>query len=48
METSQGASPIRVAAEPEDIAGVVLFLASDLAGVLTGAVYPVDDGRTAH
>jgi NAD(P)-dependent dehydrogenase (short-subunit alcohol dehydrogenase family) len=41
-------SPIRRAAEPEDIAGLVLFLASDLAGIITGSVYPVDGARTAH
>jgi NAD(P)-dependent dehydrogenase (short-subunit alcohol dehydrogenase family) len=41
-------SPIRCAAEPEDIAGLVLFLVSDLANVITGAVYPVDGARTAH
>lgn len=41
-------SPIRRAAEPEDIASLVLFLASDLANVITGAVYPIDGGRTAH
>jgi NAD(P)-dependent dehydrogenase (short-subunit alcohol dehydrogenase family) len=41
-------SPIRRAAEPEDVAGLVLFLASDLANIITGAVYPVDGARTAH
>lgn len=41
-------SPIGRAAEPEDIAGLVLFLASDYAGIITGAVYPVDGARTAH
>lgn len=41
-------SPIRRAAEPEDVAGLVLFLVSDLANVITGAVYPVDGARTAH
>jgi len=41
-------SPIRRAAEPEDIAGLVLFLTSDLANIITGAVYPVDGARTAH
>ena len=41
-------SPIRRAAEPEDIAGLVLFLASDLASIITGSVYPVDGARTAH
>jgi NAD(P)-dependent dehydrogenase (short-subunit alcohol dehydrogenase family) len=32
-------SPIGRAAEPEDIAGLLLFLASDLANIITGAVY---------
>ncbi|MDD2977420.1 SDR family oxidoreductase [Aquabacterium sp.] len=41
-------SPIGRAAEPEDIASLVLFLASDHAGIITGAVYPVDGARTAH
>jgi len=41
-------SPIRRAAEPEDIAALVLFLASDLASIITGAVYPIDGARTAH
>jgi NAD(P)-dependent dehydrogenase (short-subunit alcohol dehydrogenase family) len=41
-------SPIRRAAEPGDIAGLVLFLASDLASIITGSVYPVDGARTAH
>jgi NAD(P)-dependent dehydrogenase (short-subunit alcohol dehydrogenase family) len=41
-------SPIRRAAEPEDIAGLVLFLTCDLANFITGAVYPVDGARTAH
>jgi len=41
-------SPIGRAAEPEDIAGLVLFLTSDLASIITGAVYPIDGARTAH
>jgi NAD(P)-dependent dehydrogenase (short-subunit alcohol dehydrogenase family) len=41
-------SPIRRAADPEDIVALVLFLASDLANIITGAVYPIDGARTAH
>jgi NAD(P)-dependent dehydrogenase (short-subunit alcohol dehydrogenase family) len=41
-------SPIGRAAEPVDIAGLVLFLASEHASIITGAVYPVDGARTAH
>lgn len=41
-------SPIRRAVEPEEIAGTVLFLASDMGAAITGAIYPVDGGRTAH
>ena len=41
-------SPIRRAAEPEDIVALVLFLTSDLANIITGAVYPIDGARTAH
>jgi NAD(P)-dependent dehydrogenase (short-subunit alcohol dehydrogenase family) len=41
-------SPIRRAAEPEDIAALVLFLASDHASIITGAVYPIDSAHTAH
>ena len=33
--------------EPEDIAFATLFLASDEAGYVTGAILPVDGGRTA-
>jgi NAD(P)-dependent dehydrogenase (short-subunit alcohol dehydrogenase family) len=35
------------AAEAEEIAEVIAFVASDKASYLTGAVIPVDGGRTA-
>jgi NAD(P)-dependent dehydrogenase (short-subunit alcohol dehydrogenase family) len=36
--------PIRRLIQPEDVANVVLFLASDKAGVVTGITVPVDGG----
>jgi len=41
------ATPLARYARPEDVASVVLFFASDDAAYVTGAVLPVDGGRTA-
>ena len=40
--------PIGRVGEPEDIAATVMFLASEAAGFITGAIIPVDGGTTAR
>jgi NAD(P)-dependent dehydrogenase (short-subunit alcohol dehydrogenase family) len=47
VEARNQGIPLRRIAEPEDVAGVVLFLASDLSSYLTGLAIPVDGGLTA-
>lgn len=43
----RGRIPLRRAGEPEDVAGTILFLCSDLCRWMTGAVLVVDGGMTA-
>ena len=40
--------PMHRAADPEEIAGTVLFLCSSMASFTTGQVYLADGGQTAH
>jgi NAD(P)-dependent dehydrogenase (short-subunit alcohol dehydrogenase family) len=47
-ETVLAYSPQGRVSEPEEIAGLVLFLASDLSPFINGAVYTIDGGQTAH
>lgn len=47
-ETVLAYSPQGRVSEPEEIVGVVMFLASELASFVNGAVYTVDGGQTAH
>ncbi|WP_127128777.1 SDR family NAD(P)-dependent oxidoreductase [Georgenia sp. SYP-B2076] len=47
-ETVVAGSQMRRAADPSEIAGIVLYLASDLATFATGGVFTVDGGQTAH
>jgi NAD(P)-dependent dehydrogenase (short-subunit alcohol dehydrogenase family) len=47
FDTLGATTAMRRAAEPEEIAEAVAFIASPQAGYLTGATVPVDGGRTA-
>jgi NAD(P)-dependent dehydrogenase (short-subunit alcohol dehydrogenase family) len=40
-------SPLKRAATPEEIVGLAVYLAGDESSYTTGAVIPVDGGRTA-
>ncbi|MFC3173475.1 SDR family NAD(P)-dependent oxidoreductase [Novosphingobium bradum] len=40
--------PLRRAAEPIEVAGLIAFLLSDMGSYITGATYAADGGRTMH
>jgi 2-deoxy-D-gluconate 3-dehydrogenase len=40
--------PLRRFASPEEIAGIVLYLASDMSSFVTGSVFVIDGGETAR
>jgi len=42
------ATPMGRLVEPEEVAAAILFLASDAASMITGAILPVDGGWLAH
>lgn len=44
LEEGQARVPLGRYADPEDVASVALFLASDRAGYVTGAILPMDGG----
>lgn len=46
MKTLAGLHPIGRYARPEEVAGAALFLSSDKAAFITGAILPVDGGLT--
>lgn len=47
-EAWQQQIPLRRIGQPDDVANLILFLASDEASYITGGVYPVDGGISAQ
>ncbi len=47
LDTLAGTLPLRRAAEAEEIANTITYLASDDASFITGAIVPADGGRVA-
>ena len=45
LEHSKTTHPLGRVGQPEDVADLIVFLASDHAGWITGASVPVDGGR---
>ena len=48
VERIEAVTPLGRLAEPEEVAGVVLFLLSDAASMITGHTLPVDGGYLAQ
>ena len=48
METIKAAHPMGRLGEPSEVAEAILFLASDKASFITGAILPVDGGFLAQ
>jgi NAD(P)-dependent dehydrogenase (short-subunit alcohol dehydrogenase family) len=47
LAAQQARIPMRRLAKPEEVAEVALFLASDRASYVTGAIVPMDGGSAA-
>lgn len=47
-ETVKGFNAMNRIASPEEVSGIVLFLASPMASFISGAVFSVDGAQTAH